>query len=527
MELNFRCLESDHIETQMNNLFLVEKNFQKYFLKTNEDVSLYELALEKSLKKQNVVISLLYHKVIENRFAGIYRFQSNRGTLKDYIKNNTLTLYDKYSFMKSITHSVLLALKDRNRKNDIFQLNLIPRNILVLDQIPYGVTFIEIIPSDQVSMDFAQFIDNSNSQKYSDTHSSNILLLGRIFHYICFNLENINIFNEDMIRTLDEYLKNHDRIDIHSKITRLVRIMLNKNPIDRPSFEVILNTLEEVLNSWEFLFENYKDWLYYGYYDMKKELDMETFDHANKHLYYEQNKLEMENEYQLLKKIKKKGKRLQKTENIIELGEVPKKVIENILKKVRLVTIERDVSDKDLGMINDMTPSDFEKFDTRKPNYQFLAKSQASDIYINDLYDLKHIVKELLSPYFQGHDLREYFLSTSNGFYSISESNWGKEFERTMKVSSFFYQFYFNELKVNSKHFKEQNNYFLNEEDDTQKKVINESLWKKLTWIPPEHILIMIICQILTLIFGIMFFARNTNFEKFQKKNFNTYISLN
>jgi hypothetical protein len=58
-----------------------------------------------------------------------------------------------------------------------------------------------------------------------------------------------------MIQELDSYNEENQHDDIDLRIIRLIRIMLNENPLDRPSFEVIYSTIEEVRRESKFYFQ--------------------------------------------------------------------------------------------------------------------------------------------------------------------------------------------------------------------------------------------------------------------------------
>jgi hypothetical protein len=126
MKLNYQCVEDKSKKLRVKNLYLVQKNFQYFYLKVGSQVSLYEIALEKSLKKEKVIVPLLYHKVIDDTFVGIYQYQSNLGTLEDLVIQEELSAYDKISYMKSILEMILLIHQNRDPKINALNLLISP-----------------------------------------------------------------------------------------------------------------------------------------------------------------------------------------------------------------------------------------------------------------------------------------------------------------------------------------------------------------------------------------------------------------
>ena len=523
LKLNYQCVESSEYKTQIKNIFLVEKNFKFYYLKIRRNITLYELAVEKSLKDENVVIPLFYHKVVHNLFLGIYGYKPNLGTLEDLIKQNNLTVFDRYLYMKSITQLVLLTLQNRNPRNYMFKLNLEINNILVLKNIPYGVSLINVFNygsfSDLLERDFR----NNSIDGSLDIRNLNILALGRIFHVICFGIGEEDLLENEIIQNLSEYSKKNHEYQIDPQIIKMIRIMLNQNPIDRPSFEVILNTLEHVIYSYEFLFEKKMEELNYYYFNMRHELEVEYFTSSFRDVDHDNSLIQDENYSEFILKIKSKYPNVEKLKHSEIIKNIPKVKIEEMINNIKDFAIKNDLNqNENFGMINDMTRGDFEIFDLKKINYQKIAQQVIPENFYNDFEDLKYMSQEILNPFFQDGDLNDKFLYYDEKYqlYIFSDRFDLKRFDLKVNTIDVYFLFLINELNKNySEKIELTNNNF-----QTNKN--NKSKWNFLLRIPNTYLFLMIGCQLLTFIFGVIFFVKNTGLEKYSKTEFSTYITF-
>ena len=536
MNLNYRCVESQKARNQIKNMFLVEKNFQYYFLKVRFDMNLYELALEKSLKKQKLIVPILYHKIIDKRFVGIYSFQPNLGTLEDLVVNNQLSLFDKYSYMRSITYITLLAMKDRNPIASVMTLNLIPNNILVLKNQPHGLRFINATPIDKSEEYYFEHNTYYEKNSNKDARTLNILFLGRIFHFICFGKEVATDLEDwDIIKELDKFFKFENEQKIDQKIVYLIRIMLNENPIDRPSFEIVFEVLQDVLDSFDFFFERKKDQLNYLYLGMRNEVAVENLNNTLKETDHERknhNEFGIYSDKDIHIQIAKKLPGHKYLTNINILNKMIKSRIRKMIRLIQSSEINADSSESDkLNMINDMYPSDFEKNSLVRPNYRKIAKGSISEYYENDLEDLKLIAIELFNPLFLSKSLRRSYIFEIKNQYLFAEKSDFKIYDEKISLLECFFTF----LKLEIKR-KDQNSFIMEEsyEDylfpeenpnykQDPKKI---SLWEKLLLIPVGYLIVMLLCQLLMFVFSLMYFLKNSNVGKYNKNDFKIFISF-
>lgn len=211
MQLNFTCIQELN-ETMLmprdKQMYVVESNFQKYFLRLHDSTQRYELALEKSLKLNGVILNLLQHKVIRGRFAGIYRYEENDGLLDYNIRMDKLSLFDKLNLMLRVSKSVRKILMYRDPKNRFLNINLIPTNIMLTKEHKYSFKFISALPLMLREILYSTAPEDSIKKLFVDKKSQHVFCLGKLFYFMIFkSLPVTNI--ERFVRELDVFIERY------------------------------------------------------------------------------------------------------------------------------------------------------------------------------------------------------------------------------------------------------------------------------------------------------------------------------
>ena len=562
MEMNFTCLDDlPMIKTDSKSIFLVEHNFQKYLMKIRDKINPLEIALEKSMKNKGVVLSLLYHKVVRNRFIGIYKFEDFSSTLEEAVYTQKLSAYDKYSFMIKITKTVIRILNQRDPKSKSLDLNLLPSNILLLKTAPFSLNLIDIFASTMEEHKDLAIPDSTNLINYVDARTRNIFLLGRVFYFICFE-EYLEYHQHSVVRdSLDEKDRERDLYDIDLDVLKLIRMMLNFSPVDRPSLEVVLGTLEGIINSSVYLHEFAKIHLQRTYLFMKHEVDYEYFAKQTQILEAEdssghskaKNKIKQKTKEELMKeKTDKIFLNLSVNYKESTIKEIAKKLktlgeeeTNDLLKKVKSSSIRQAVNPSDrFKMIHDLTSLDL------MPNLletdsaeKDLLKLGTFDVFGQDLIDLEYIAEELIFSDFEYNKKKPILATIQNGriFFSdranLKHLNQGQT--ETITLVDLFLIYVQNEIyhqkledgidedyiRTSNQRLKRSENVEMDEFEFLESKIkMKESFFEKLSKLSWKYVMVMVFAQIMMILFTFLFLFRQTDLTKYDKKNFKSYI---
>ena len=155
--------------------------------------------------------------------------------------------------------------------------NTASSNILLLKKAPYSMSFIDIFASSFKDTTDLFIPGNMSSIKFVDARTRNIFLLGHAFYFICFG-EYLEKDKHYMVREeLDKKENKNYYYKIDVEIIKLIRMMLNFSPVDRPSLEVILETLENLIKDNYYFKERMILKIRKKYLKMKNEVDFEYF----------------------------------------------------------------------------------------------------------------------------------------------------------------------------------------------------------------------------------------------------------
>lgn len=278
MEINYSCVDNveDIFPTDMS-MFIVEKNFQKYFMRLDDDLLAYELILEQSLKIEGVVLNLLEHKIVRHRFVGIYRYEANRGTLDNLVRNEFLSLFEIYSFMLSIVEIAERTLNDRDPKNPYLSVNIFPTNLLVVPATRNKLKMVRSLPLVRREV-INYFVPEFNLQNgFVDNRSSLVFVMGKVFYFLCFQQLPLNSSPEFLEHLSSSAGENENGVLIDEKIMHMMRRMLNSSPVDRPTLLEIRKMVQEVKSQFKFFLQIVGEQVSNSFNVMQSEVNVELF----------------------------------------------------------------------------------------------------------------------------------------------------------------------------------------------------------------------------------------------------------
>ena len=285
LDLNYSCVDNtdEHFPRDMN-LYIVEKNFEKYYMRLDDSPVKYEILLEKSLKIEGIVLHLLEHKIIHRRFVGIYKYEKNLGLLDQYIKTQNPSVYSIYTLMHALTQMLLTIMADRDPKNPFLNINILPTNIMIMDSKTNLLKLIRIIPFSQREIMKLSTPETVIVSSFVDKRSYHVFLLGKVFYFLCFK-----IFPTKTDTSLLNFLADYKEEDIDEgepvidkRIIYLMRRMLNNSPVDRPPLSEVLDTIDEVKSETTFFLATVKDYMEQLFQKMLSEVEVEKFKNSAK-----------------------------------------------------------------------------------------------------------------------------------------------------------------------------------------------------------------------------------------------------
>ena len=386
MNMKYTCLEDSKQEMfdLSTYMFIVEYNFNKFYMRVQDGILRYDLAIYKTLKRNGLVLNLLEHKVIQMRFIGIYRYEENDGLLDNKILSEDVPQYDKYSYMLSTFKLLKNALRDRDPKNSKLSLNLLPSNFLLTKSDPHSVKLICPMAHgfrDIVNSTVPEDLEKK-SRKLIDQKTYHIFLLGKLYYFMCFRDIPIKI-NHQKRMFLKQYSEEDALVyNIQPEIIALIRIMMNESPVDRPSFDKIEKTLISVIFQRQFMHLRFWYWLGSTFDSMNLEVKMEKY--QVKHNMFVEN--ESHNEF--LKELH------QDTMVLVSNKDVPLEFVMSDYESLLGQKIGDDsLLNSPFNMVNDMIFED--TMDTALwMRYQKMDQDNDSSLK-NDEKDLLSVLKQL------------------------------------------------------------------------------------------------------------------------------------
>lgn len=545
LKINYSCVETGSQVNHAKNLYLVEKNFQKFFMKVRSDMTNYELALEKTLKEKHVGLRLFSHKVEDSKFVGIYQYKEIRGTMADIVERDNLTIFDKYNYMLNILKLVNSILEDRDPKSAILDLNLSPENILILKDAPHSVKMIDIFPYTAAEKKINAVPDTTDKLEMIDARMRNIFLLGKLFFFICFrrHLDESTEFSKDNLEILNYELLKHKGANFPYKILTLIRNMLNTSPVDRPDLSSIKYILRKARDRFSFSFEALKDFWNQSFYSMKievlKEKFMERFNLTEKSkLSQIKPKTMIQRVVQLKNKIKKiYGREFYQSIARDVSGyyaQLPNDQLNRLFGKMSQLEIfsHRNLDDP-FNMIDDMEYSDlFLESTYSHPERVDKIMINNQNYYLKNYIDYLSIGEETINYAFIPNLTINAIITDGKIYFNdeLEKRTFLKKY-RTVNITHMFLLFLLNKLSF----MEEQQELFgIDREEVFESKVLgkmnNIAIHRKkskanesIGW---EQAMQLVIMPFFTLIFLMIFLLKKFNHTEYQKMDFQSCLIL-
>ena len=545
LSINYSCIDSDPHGTRIKNLYLIEKNFEKYFLKIRDQITNYELALEKSLKMKNIVINLLYHKVVNGRYVGIYKFSGHKGTLENAILKNNLTKFEKYNYMKRITSLVMDILKDRDPKSLSLDLNLTPGNILLLKMVSYKIKLIDPLASTQREKDAQHISDEVKNITYVNAKARNVFLLGKLFFFICFGHHpSKGEYSLEKMEILNNLEENTNRHDFDIEIIKLIRVMLNASSVDRPSLNHVLDTLNSVQNGQGYYFQMLKNYFRTMYIDMFREIHAENFiNNLKNEDDIDQEQFSPENLQERFKSFCLKFKKLYSNfpELLVRLRDFYSDLSEVSIKRVYHIIGSIEVfneSNKDnkFGMISHLTRADIFSDDSIKDFQDEITISENQQIYFDFYLDQLLMGEEIITTGFVLNKRVEIFEWRNNLVMILNDEEKKKYMLKSIaQIQEIFLlsvyedlQLFFDKIENNSdlsfllsESVVDQNDFVhLGYDNRNFFEYLHESL-SQVRWL---YVIMFVFSLGLISVFVMSFYLRSLNAGVYKKSDFTSYI---
>jgi hypothetical protein len=494
MDINYSCIDQvvDIFPKDMF-VFVVERNFQKYYMRLSDYSIKYEIMVEKALKIDGYVLNLLEHKTVRYRFVGIYRFEENYGNLDSFIMTTFPTTYTRYSIMYNLTTMVSQILEHRDPKNPYFNINLDPSNLIMVSGQLNSMKLVKVFPTSNREIIKMSVPEKEFKTKYIDKRAMHVYLLGKLFYFICFrtfptytdsNLLNfLSDFNPKDLESESDDVESKNSIEIDPKIIYMIRRMLNSSPVDRPSFTEVLDIIKDTQNNSSFFMDVIHEKLYKLFRKMKSEVEVEGFQNSMKESgvdFAEKSMLSVDSI---------------RTNAINE-----SKIINDIKEKKLLIFLntplknEHNLMDK-FGMIKDVTFEDFMDDELRESlNQKRLEKlGMGADDVRDNLQEITehNKVNETEDQFQKGNQ---------------NNKNLDKEIKKEFKL-------------IMKKQIMEENKEIILENIKDHSLVEDNQF-------PVEYVLLIMVTLIMLGVFVTSLFFRNSKHKKWSKSQFHTALVL-
>lgn len=549
LDLGMSCLEEQNkYLTTQKNLYLVESNFQTFYMRIEDKVTNYEISLMKTLKEDNLVLKLIKHKVVNGRFAGIYHYVGNQQTLYNGIMDQEMTIYDKLGYMEKILKIVSTILDGRNTQNSSLKINILPSNLLMVDEEPYALKLIEVKPTTFIAQQVLITPEDQQNSHVVDQKATHVYFLGKVFYFLFFKkypvLED-NQFFQNFLQTIQQEQINGDQHLV--EIFLLIRRMLNNSMVDRPGLMEVFENIKSMRSSHTYWLLGFQYDFFWTYQNMKNEINYElirhnvgedkiaefdTDDHSKlnskmKHLLKKMD----QRKHNVINRIDKNRKLIRKSSSILNnlvLFNV-NKMLEKKIKKLKIYnlfmdqTLQNDVHPNDkFGMLNDFELSDlfFKEMGKTHTHGPLSATFQ----FEYDLKDLMEIAQEVIksnfindnSIYIDVHDLTVYQPETEDD--PIIPNNQITKYERLNDVFLYLLK---NDMENILEVDKIRQHSLELKEDHHEPTGFFEAMTQH--W---PFIVIFIVSLSLCFFFMGILVLKRVNLKVYHEKDFNTYVDL-
>lgn len=270
LEIGFTCEDGPSIDLDdkgvvepddikgvfFQSFYVVTKNSRKYFMKVLKDMYTIEHYLEDKFYNDDIGLTLVEYKIVKHRFVGIYAYYPHNNTLMYHLKEGNLNMFQKLFIMAKITKFASIIFEEVEPQNNMIKVNFFPSNLLITKEGYLNIRLINICrvtKEEKMYIKLPEYQDRQDEKKINQRLST-VYVLSRTFYQIIFNEDNGENDFDDLEKVKEfraQYKASTSRSkedDILSDLVDLMRSMSNSNPVDRPSIEYVLNTIQDKMD---------------------------------------------------------------------------------------------------------------------------------------------------------------------------------------------------------------------------------------------------------------------------------------
>ena len=293
LEMAYSCMDSESMTPEdmgmfvpddiegatIQTIFVVSKNGKKSFMKILDKYYNLELKLVPTFADDYYALWLLEYKIVKGRYVGIYSYLPHYNTVKHHIMSKTLTLFQKVYILRRIALIASDFYSFVNPQNNLIQLNIWPSNILLTQEGFLSTRLINYVVTEEQSDVFSDFPEYLNKNSTVNQKTTTVYLIGKlIFFYLYGRHSTIpKMTDEPEIIELNKSENTDRETRVMKYLVQVTRGMVEENPIDRPSIELVLsqfeNALDVLFNPWTTLDYLYSEYLFTISHEIKVELE--------------------------------------------------------------------------------------------------------------------------------------------------------------------------------------------------------------------------------------------------------------
>lgn len=266
MEVNYTCWDSkslsagnigrvvpediEGIKTQA--FYVVSKNGEKHFMKVLDMHYNLELKIVPIFAYDNYSFWLVEYKIVNGRFLGLYSYRKHYNTLRYNILENKLSLFDKVYILKKMVLMMSDFYAYTPPKNDLIMFNLWPSNIIMTQE---GFNHIRLInylvnhESFDIFGNIPELQENDHTQVAFNTKATSIFMFGKLIFFFLFGRYSKEEFisNEPEVKEIEESTQTDRETRIKKFLIQISKNMLEKDPVERPSIEMVSSQMEKAV----------------------------------------------------------------------------------------------------------------------------------------------------------------------------------------------------------------------------------------------------------------------------------------
>ena len=293
LEIGYSCMDSesmtpedvgaykpDDIHGAINQtIFVVSKNGRKYFMKILDKLYNLELLLLPMFSGDGYSLWLVEYKIIRGRYIGIYSYIGHHSTIKYLLQGNDFSLFNRVYVLRDLAEIASDFYSFVNSQNSLLQLNLWPSNILLTEEGFLRIRLINYLVTTEdknVVNDFPQY---KKSNPIVNQKSITVYLLGKLVFYFIYGRHSKmdNIDEEPEVIELNKSDLTDRNTRVMKYLIQISRGMLQDNPIDRPSIELVQSQFDKALDvlfdPWTKVRCSYCDYMFIVNQEAKNEID--------------------------------------------------------------------------------------------------------------------------------------------------------------------------------------------------------------------------------------------------------------